>query len=154
MTNESDATNRPWANTKPGQLLAQGHGAGDILEAYLWKILDEQPGLLELAVHLPEQLKNPMGQLFGGFTPTYVDMVSLHTVHSGEAENDPSSDRAWLTTINMRCDYFEPIVDDVFIIRGELVNQRGLTSLVSAKFLQRGVLAAHALTTLREVPNV
>lgn len=154
MTSNSDVPYRPWADTKPGQLVAQGHGAGDILEAHLWKILVQQPGVLEVEAHLPEQLKNPMGQLFGGFTATYVDMVSLHTVHSGVPGKDPTSERSWLTTINMRCDYFEPIVDDVFIIRGELVNQRGLTSLVAAKFLQRGVLAAHALTTLREVPVV
>jgi hypothetical protein len=45
--------------------MAPGHGAGDLLEAYKWRILDERPGLLQVQVHLPESLKNPQGQLFG-----------------------------------------------------------------------------------------
>jgi len=94
-----------------------------------------------------------MGQLFGGFTPTYVDMVSLYTVHTGEPDADPTSPRNWLTTLNMRCDYFEPIVNDIFEIQGEVVNRRGLTTLVSTKFFQEEQMAAHALTTIREIPD-
>jgi len=155
MKNDDNALeNRPWARTKPGQLIAKGHGAGDILEADRWQILDQKPGLLLVRVHLPEALKNPQGQLFGGFTPTYVDMVSLYTVHSAAEAGDPTAPKSWLTTINMRCDYFEPIVQDQFEIRGELVNQRGLTSLISTKFFQNSVMAAHALTTLRALPAV
>ena len=154
MTSDTNSEKRPWAQTEPGQLIAKGHGAGDLLEAYNWLILDEQPGRLVLEVQLPHALKNPQGQLFGGFTPTYVDMVSLYTVHTGDPDRDPTSPRSWLTTINMRCDYFEPIVNDTFVIKGELVNQRGLTSLVSTKFFQDDVMAAHAVTTIRELPNV
>lgn len=153
MTVETPNEDRPWAQTKPGQLIAPGHGAGDLIEAHKWKILDEQPGVLVVQVHLPHHLKNPQGQLFGGFTPTYVDMVSLFTVHAG-VPDDPTSPRNWLTTINMRCDYYEPIIADEFIIRGELVNQRGLTSLVATKFFQSDTMAAHALTTIRELPNI
>lgn len=145
---------RPWVETEPGQLIAEGHGAGDILEAFKWQVLEERPGHLVVEVHLPEHLKNPQGQLFGGFTPTYVDMVSLYTVHTGDPDREPTSPRSWLTTINMRCDYFEPIVDETFVIRGELVNQRGLTSLVATKFLQHDNLAAHALTTIRQIPDM
>lgn len=148
------AADRPWADTEPGQLIASGHGAGDILEAHRWLVLEEKPGLLRVQAHLPDALKNPQGQLFGGFTPTFVDMVSLYTVHTGDPDRDPTSPRSWLTTINMRCDYYEPIVDDHFVIQGELVNQRGLTSLVSTKFFQDEVMAAHAITTIRELPNV
>jgi acyl-coenzyme A thioesterase PaaI-like protein len=149
-----DGSNRPWADTEVGQLVAKGHGAGDVLEAWRWKILDEAPGLLVVEAHLPDQLRNPQGQLFGGFTPTYVDFVSLYTVHTGDPDRDPTSERSWLTTINMRCDYFEPIVERTFVIRGELVNQRGLTSLVATRFYQGDVMAAHALTTLRALPAV
>ena len=145
---------RPWADTEPGQLIASGHGAGDLLEAPQWLVLEESRGLLVVQAHLPDHLKNPQGQLFGGFTPTYVDMVSLYTVHTGDPDRDPTSPRSWLTTINMRCDYYEPIVDETFVIRGEIVNQRGLTSLVSTKFFQDDVMAAHAITTIRELPNV
>jgi acyl-coenzyme A thioesterase PaaI-like protein len=154
MTSDTNSEKRPWVETEPGQLIAKGHGAGDLLEACNWLILDEQPGRLVLEVQLPQSLKNPQGQLFGGFTPTYVDMVSLYTVHAGDPDRDPTSPRSWLTTINMRCDYFEPIVNDTFVIKGEVVNQRGLTSLVSTKFFQDDVMAAHAVTTIRELPNV
>lgn len=150
----TDNDDRPWADTEVGQLIAAGHGAGDVLEAHQWRILREEPGLLEVAAHLPDHLKNPAGQLFGGFTPTFVDMVSLYTVHTGDPDRDPTSERNWLTTINMRCDYFEPIVEDTFTIRGELINRRGRTSLVSCKFLQGEVLAAHAITTIRELPAI
>ncbi|MFT7598109.1 MAG: acyl-coenzyme A thioesterase PaaI-like protein [Acidimicrobiales bacterium] len=146
--------NRPWATTEPGQLVAKGHLAGDVLEAWKWKIVETAPGLLVVEAGLPEKLLNPQGQLFGGFTPTYVDFVSLYTVHSTDPDADPTSPRHWLTTINMRCDYFEPIVGPTFTIKGELVNQRGLSSLVSTKFFQGDEMAAHALTTLRSLPSV
>jgi acyl-coenzyme A thioesterase PaaI-like protein len=143
---------RPGDGTEPGQLIARGHGAGDMLEAWRWKILEEEVGLLVVEAHLPPTLKNPQGQLFGGFTPTYVDLVSIYTVHTTNPDRDPTSPRGWVTTINMRCDYFEPIVDGLFTIRGEIVNQRGHNSLVSTRFFQLDKMAAHALTTLRQVP--
>lgn len=153
MTNETDATNAPGDQPERGQLMAPGHSAGDFVEAYKWQILEEAPGLVAVQAHLPDHLKNPQGQLFGGFTPTYVDLISLFAVHAG-SDKDPASPRSWLTTINMRCDYFEPIVDETFVVRGEVVNQRGLTSLVSAKFYQGDTMAAHAVTTIRELPNI
>ena len=133
------------------QLIEPGHGAGDILEAHRWQVLEERLGLLVVEVHLPDTLKNPQQQLFGGFTPTYVDMVSLFTARAG-VPNDPDEPKPWLTTINMRCDYFEPIVNDHFIIRGEVINRRGRTALVGTKFFQGDAMAAHALTTIREMP--
>ena len=154
MTGDADETEQPWAQPEPGQMMSAGHGAGDLLEAPKWRVVEEAKGLLIVDVHLPDALKNPQGQLFGGFTPTYVDLVSLYTVHSAEPDKDPGSPRSWLTTINMRCDYFEPIVEPRFIIRGEVINQRGLTSLVSTKFFQGEVMAAHAMTTIRELPGV
>jgi len=106
----------------------QGHGPGDILEAWKWRLVEREAGLVVVEAHLPEQLKNPQGQLFGGFTTSYVDFVSLHT-------------------------YFEPILGPTFTIRGELVNKRGLTSLVSTKFFNDGTMLAHGLTTMRQVPQ-
>lgn len=150
---------RPWTLTAPDQLVAEGHGAGDILEAWKWRVVDRGSGRLEVVCRLPEQLKNPQGQLFGGFTPTYVDFVSLYTVHSIDPDWDPTSPKTWLTTINMRCDYYEPITGD-FRVVGEVQNQRGLTFLVSTKFYVPApdggadVMAAHALTTLRQIPGM
>ncbi|MEM7096467.1 MAG: PaaI family thioesterase [Actinomycetota bacterium] len=134
-----------------GQLVARGHAAGDVLEAWNWRIVERSHGLLILDVDLPDSLRNPQGQLFGGFTPTYIDFASIFTLHTLDLESDPTEPRSWVTTINMRCDYFEPIVGPTFGIRGEIVNQRGKNALVSTKFFQDGVMAAHALTTLRQM---
>ena len=149
-----ETTARPWAATEPDRLVGRGHGAGDVLEAWRWRVQQRAAGLLVVEAHLPEQLKNPEGQLFGGFTTAYIDFVALHTVHASDAGSDPSSRRDWLTTLNLRCDYFEPIVDETFTIRGELINQRGMNSLVSTKFYQGDIMAAHGLATLRKVPIV
>lgn len=152
MTDERPIEQWPWNQTAPGQMIAEGHRAGDILEAHRWTVLEEAPGLLVVCAHLPDGLKNPQGQLFGGFTPTYVDLVSLYTVRAG-SQNAPGSPKSWMATVNMRCDYFEPIVDAQFTIRGEIVNRRGRTLLVATSFLQDEVMAAHAITTIREMPH-
>lgn len=142
---------------EPDRLVEKGHGAGDVLEAWRWLVLERGQGQLLVEVQLPDQLKNPQGQLFGGFTTTYIDFVSLHTVHASEGdERDPSSPKDWLTTLNLHCDYFEPIVQPTFTIRGEVLNQRGMNYLVSTKFFQgdpaHQTMAAHGLATLRRVP--
>lgn len=134
------------------QLVAPGHAAGDVLGAPDWRLIRREPGILEVEADLPDRLKNPQGQLFGGFTPTYVDFICLFTVHTLIDDPDGDQPRSWLTTINMRCDYFEPIMGPTFRILGESINQRGRNHLVSAKFFQDDVLAAHAITTLRELP--
>lgn len=148
---EAEDSERPWATTEPDRLVGRGHGAGDVLEAWRWRVVERGAGFLVVEAHLPEALKNPQGQLFGGFTTTYIDFVALHTVHAADQARDPSSPRDWLTTINLRCDYFEPIVEETFTIRGELINQRGMTSLVSTKFFQGHTMAAHGLATLRKI---
>src|SRR5262245_15241974 len=104
---------RPWMTRQPGQLLGRGHPAGDFLEAYDWTVLEENRGVLRIRAHLPAHVKNPRGQLFGGFTPTYVDLIALLTVRAGE-RRDTTGFRTWLATTNMRVDYFEPIVGPVF----------------------------------------
>ena len=138
---------QPWANPEPGRLIGKGHNAGDLLEAWKWPVLERASGMLVVEAHLPEHLKNPKGQLFGGFTPTYVDLVSLYAVHAGDADN--GRPRQFLNTINMRCDYFEPVLGPTFTIRGELENQRGKTSLISTKFFDGETMLVHAITTMR-----
>ncbi len=137
----------PWADPEPGRLMAKGHSAGDTLEAWRWPVLERGDGILVVEAHLPDHLKNPKGQLFGGFTPTYVDLVSLFTVHTADVHR--GSERHFLSTINMRCDYFEPIMGPSFVIEGRLVNQRGKTSLVATTFRDADTMLAHAITTLR-----
>jgi acyl-coenzyme A thioesterase PaaI-like protein len=148
MTDPSIAI-QAWRHREPGRLIGKGHPAGDFLEAYAWDLLEERLGYLKVRAQLPEHVRNPRGQLFGGFTPTYVDMIALMTVHAGKER--PQAPTSWLATTNMRVDYFEPIVGPTFIVASELEKRRGRTCFVVTKFFQDDVLAAHAVTTMREV---
>ena len=140
---------RAWREPEPGRVIGRGHPAGDFLEAYDWKLLETRTGYLRIEAGLPAHVRNPRGQLFGGFTPTYVDMVALMTVNAG-AQRD-GMPRRWLATTNMRVDYFEPIVGPTFVIDSQLEKRRGRTCFVLTRFYQDDELAAHAVTTMREV---
>ena len=97
-----------------------GHSAGDLVESYKWKILTEERGLVEVDVHLPDHLLNPRDQLFGGFTGTYVDMISIYTVRTLFTEE---SEFKWSSTVNMRIDYFAPVLGPRFLLKGELIKE-------------------------------
>jgi acyl-coenzyme A thioesterase PaaI-like protein len=142
---------RAWTAPEPGRIIGHGHPAGDFLEAYLWDVLEEADGRLRVSCHLPDRVRNPRGQLFGGFTPTYVDMISLFTVRAGRRDQWGGGPRNWLATTNMRIDYFEPILGPRFEIDSRLEKSRGRTRFVATRFLQDGELAVFALTTMREV---
>lgn len=144
-----ELSHRHWTDVPPGRLVNRGHPAGDHLEAYDWTVLDQEPGLLRIDAHLPPQVRNPQGQLFGGFTPTYIDLISLHVTRTTEDTSDPDTPRYWMATVNMRVDYFEPVVGPRFILEAEVEHQRGRTFLVASRMIQDGVLATYALTTLR-----
>src|SRR5262250_515121 len=120
------AFSRAWMERRPDQLIGKGHPAGDFLEAYDWELAEESQGYLRIEAHVPAHVKNPRGQLFGGFTPTYVDLVALLTVRAGETRGEPRL-HTWLATTNMRVDYFEPIIGPRFVIESRLVKKRGRT---------------------------
>lgn len=140
---------RPWSATEPGRLIGRGHPAGDFLEAWRWDVLDEEDGRLHVAAHLPDHVRNPRGQLFGGFTPTYVDLVALFTVRSRAQR--AAGEGGWLATTNMRLDYFEPIIGPTFRIDSRREKQRGRTHVVITRFFQDDDLAVLATTTMRAV---
>jgi acyl-coenzyme A thioesterase PaaI-like protein len=141
---------RPWLRRDAGRLIGRGHPAGDFLQAYDWNVAEERPGFLRLDVHLPDHVKNPRGQLFGGFTPAYVDLVALFTVRAGRDRDGWGG--AWLATTNIRVDYFEPVVGPRFVIESTLVKERGRLRFVETRFLDHsGALLVFALTTMREV---
>lgn len=142
-----------FSDLPPNRLMGPGHAAGDFLRAPEWEVVEEREGFLRISAAIPDHVLNPKGELFGGFTPTYVDLVSLFTVRAGGERLSPSSSRGWLTTLNMRIDYYEPVTAGTIELVGERVHQRGLTSLVTARFHQHRTLAVHALTTLRAVPD-
>jgi acyl-coenzyme A thioesterase PaaI-like protein len=142
---------RAWTAREPGRLIGKGHPAGDFLEAYRWRVLEEREGYLRLRAHVPDHVKNPRGQMFGGFTPTYVDLVALFTVRAGESGRERRF-RTWLATTNMRVDYFEPVVGPEFVIESRLVKKRGRTNFVETRFLDsEDSLSVFAVTTMREV---
>ncbi len=151
MQQRSSPVARPWMVRAPGQLIGKGHPAGDFLEAYEWHVLEEGAGFLRIQAHVPQHVKNPRGQLFGGFTPTYVDLVALLTVRAGDPR-EARGFRTWLATTNMRVDYFEPIVGPQFLIESRLVKKRGRTHFVETRFFDpEDTLAVFALTTMRAI---
>ncbi len=130
--------------------MGPGHPIGDFLQAHEWTILDERPGYFRLDVHLIDAAKNYRGQLFGGFAPTYVDLVSLRTVSAGEPLDAP---RGWLVTVNMRLDYFEPVEGPRFFLECEIKNRRGSIILAETRFKDDADrLLIWAVTTLKELP--
>jgi acyl-coenzyme A thioesterase PaaI-like protein len=138
-----------WRTPEPGRIIGRGHPAGDFLQAYDWLILEERSGYLKLDAHLPEHLKNPRGQLFGGFTPAYVDLVALRTVAAARAPGEPPMG---LTTVSLRVDYFEPIVQDRFVLESEVIHRRKGTHLVEVRFRDdHANMLAFAVVTLRDV---
>ena len=131
--------------------MGRGHMAGDFVEAYEWAVLEQRPGYLKLDAHLPQHLKNPRGHLFGGYTPIYVDLVALRAVHGTRAPTDPPM---WLTTLSLRVDYLEPIVQERFVLEAEVMHRRRGTYLVEVRFREHGAgLLAFAVVTIRDVPR-
>ena len=138
-----------WGNPPPGRLLGKGHPVGDFLEAHEWTVLEEREGFFKVDAHLHDAVKNFQGRLFGGFAPTYVDLISLRTVSAGR---DLGERRGWLVTVNMRLDYFEPVAGPRFFIECEIRNRRGRNLLVETRFINTdGKMALFAVTTLREL---
>jgi len=140
MTNETEA-DRPI-------FLKPGHNAGDLVESTKWKILREERGLVEVDAHLPDHLLNPRDQLFGGFTGTYVDMISIFTVRTLFKSQ---KDFKWSVTVNMRIDYFAPVLGPRFLLKGELIKNGRTTCLVATHFTDmEGNKLVYAITTLRK----
>ncbi|MEZ5492572.1 MAG: PaaI family thioesterase [Gammaproteobacteria bacterium] len=145
---EQEALQRQLDNRDKPLFMKPGHCAGDLVEAYKWNTLREEPGLLELDVHLPEQLLNPRRQLFGGFTGTYVDMAAIYTVRTLFADKPGFT---WSSTVNMRIDYLQPVTGPRFRIRSEVLNDGRTTTLVATWFLDlAGNNLVYAITTLRK----
>ena len=120
-----------WSDPEPGRLVGRGHNAGDFLEAYNWTVLETRAGWLRVRAPLPDHLLNPRGELFGGFTPAYVDFMALHSFWAGRdfTPGDP-----WLVTLNLRIDYFDPIRGPEFEMVGRLVHTRGGLSWMECQF--------------------
>ena len=129
--------------------MGPGHAAGDFLEAFEWDVLERGDGRLRVGIRLPDHLCNPKGQLFGGFTSTHVDFLALHTYWVGRT---PTPGWPWLTTVNMRLDYYAPVVGEVFEIESRAVNRQGPTTNVETRFHDpEGEVLVCAYTALKGV---
>lgn len=146
MSEEVPEIARPWLPPPEGRLVGRGHPAGEFLQAHDWRVLEHTPGRYRIEAHLPAHVRNPRGSLFGGFTGTYVDMVALRTVHS--IMTGPSRG---LMTVTMNIDYFDPVIDERFLLDSRVVHSRGRTHLVEVLFRALDdKLLVHSLTTLRQ----
>jgi acyl-coenzyme A thioesterase PaaI-like protein len=147
----NDRDRRPWMKVPPERLIGRGHAAGDFLEAYDWTVVEEREGYLKINAHVPQHVRNPRGQLFGGFTPAYVDLVALFTTRAG-AERQTGEIKRWLATTNMRVDYLEPVLGQTFWIESFLIRRRNRMNFVETRFLdEQGTILVFALTTMREI---
>ncbi len=141
---------RKWRTTDPARLVGRGHPIGDFLEAYEWEVLEERAGYLRVSCHLPKQVRNPRGDLFGGFTPTYADFVAVFTGRAGHRQEPP---RTWLNTASLTVDYFHPITGH-FFIEGEVLHRTGRTYHMQIRFLDESArLLALSKATIIESPR-
>ena len=109
-------------------------------------MLEHAPGRYRIEAHLPAHVKNPSGHLFGGFTPTYVDLLALRTAHS-----ILTPPLRGLATVNMHVDYFDPVLDERFLLESRVVHSRGRIHLVEVLFRALDDrLLVHSHTTLRQ----
>ena len=77
MTNEEKVikARKAWFSRKPGRLIGRGHPVGDFLEAYKWKLLEEDKGCLRVEAHLPPRVRNLRDQLFGPRTSRWSSLM-------------------------------------------------------------------------------
>jgi acyl-coenzyme A thioesterase PaaI-like protein len=143
---------RAWLHPGPGQVIGPGHPVGDFLDAPRWRILEEAPGFLRLECPMPDRVRNPRGQLFGGFAPTYVDLIALFTWGAGRRRE---RSRGWLATVSMRLDYYEPVLGACFQVESRVQHRRGRNCWVATRFLDAAdtpLLDAHTVLRETDVP--
>ena len=127
----------------------RGHPAADLLRSWSWPVLHASPGHLRVEASLPEQVRNRRGQLFGGFTGTYVDLVASATLHGSLT----GGGRVWLATTSMRLEYLAPVIGPTVVIDSRIVTTRGRTSVIDTRFHDaEDEVAVHAVTTFRVLP--
>ena len=122
-----------WAPPAPGKLIGRGHAIGDFLQADQWDVLEQRTGCLRVLADLPPAVLNLRGELFGGFTPTYVDFIAIHTWWAGQT---PRPGHPWLATLNLRCEYFAPVRGPRVVIEGRVLRRLGSTSFIEVRFLR------------------
>jgi acyl-coenzyme A thioesterase PaaI-like protein len=147
------AGRRAWDESAPGRLLGPGHRIADFLDAPSWRVREQGGGRLVVQATLPRELQNYRGQLFGGFTGAYVDFIGLALVRQQLSVQERAV--FGLTTLNMRIEYYEPVVGPHFLLEAQILKQRGRNSFLDIHFRSpKGVLLVAASVALRrlEIP--
>jgi acyl-coenzyme A thioesterase PaaI-like protein len=139
---------RRWRSDDPKRVVGRGHPVGDFLEAPEWEVLERGEARLRVCAQPPDHVMNPRGELFGGFTSTYLDFFALHVFHTSLA---PGAPLRWLSTASLRVDYFAPITGPSFEMHGEVLNRSGRTGQVEVRFVVDGRLCAMGHATLIEL---
>jgi len=138
---------RRWRSDDPKRVVGRGHPVGEFLEAHEWEVLARGEGRLEVRAKPPERVMNPRGELFGGFTTTYLDFFALHVF---QTSRPPDAPPRWLSTASLRIDYFAPLTGPSFEMHGEVLNRSGRTGQIETRFVVDGRLCAIGQVTLIE----
>lgn len=144
------AGRRAWDEAPPGHLLGPGHHIGDLLDAPAWQLLEQTDSRLVVLATLPKRMQNYRGQLFGGFTGTYVDFIALGCVR--QRFTSAEKQLFGLTTLNMHIDYFAPVTGPRFRLEAEIVKERRRNFFLGIRFCSvDGDLQAVATVALRRI---
>jgi uncharacterized protein (TIGR00369 family) len=111
-------------------------------------VVEARDGFVRIEATVPWRVRNPRGQLFGGFTGVYADLVALFTARAGA---QPGVWRGWLATSNMRIDYLRPVTGERVLLEGRVIHRGRRSHLVEARILDPdGTALVHALVTMLE----
>jgi len=132
---ESPTRLRPWLASDPSRLVGRGHAAGDFLEAYDWKVLEEREGFIKVEAHVPDRVRNPRASSSAASrrptwtsSPLFAVRAGPRRLEAMRAGAKPSESQLnWLATTNMRVDYFDPVVGPTFWLESRIVRERGRT---------------------------
>lgn len=150
MTEIDDTLARSWNEHDDDRVVGRGHPIGEFLEAWKWRVLERSDGHVRVEAHLPDVVLNPRRELFGGFTPTYIDLISLFAVKA-KADRAERGNRLSLATLSMRIDYLEPVRGPTFVLDSRVEATRGLTDHVLTKLLVDDAVAVIATATMRTI---
>jgi acyl-coenzyme A thioesterase PaaI-like protein len=135
---------------EPARLVGRGHPAGDVVDAWQWTLLERTSQRLRVRAVLPERMRNPRGDLFGGFAPAYLDFLAILLFQGARAPHEPTGR---LVTARLSTDFFEPLRESHFEIAAELLHRTGRRGHVEARFLDasgRLCILGHA-TVVRQL---
>ena len=154
LDSESEATQRPWYEPEPGQLIGPGHRVGDLLDAPHWRVKEQAQDYLLVEAPLPEHVLNPRGHLFGGFTPIYCDFMAIFVARQKTALAETHKWSGWMATRDMRIEYLRPVTSSPLQLEGRALHRGRRNHLIEVRFLgPESQLEVLAHVKMVEVPG-